>query len=51
MVELPEEVMELLRAHEARQTALVAQVDQLAAAVRELEEWAQMSEDLRSEHA
>ena len=49
MVELPEAVVEFLKAHEARQIALVAQVDQIAAEVRELSEFAQMCDDQRSE--
>lgn len=48
MVQLPAEVVELLRANEARTIALVAQVDQLAAAIREMEQWANMCEELRS---
>jgi hypothetical protein len=49
MVELPAEVVELLRANEARTIALVAQVDQLAAAVREMEAWMNMCEELKSQ--
>jgi hypothetical protein len=49
MVELPAEVVELLRANEARTIALVAQVDQLAAAVREMEAWMNMCEELKSD--
>jgi|BarGraNGADG00212_1021973.scaffolds.fasta_scaffold306738_2 hypothetical protein len=43
MVELPAEVVELLRANEARTVAQRAQIDQLSAQLRELEEWQQMS--------
>ena len=49
MVELPKAVVELLAAYEARQVALVAQVDQLAAAVREMEQWMNMCEELKSQ--
>ena len=49
MDQLPEAVVELLRAHEARQTALIAQVDQLQASVREMEQWMNMCEELKSQ--
>jgi hypothetical protein len=49
MVELPKEVVELLKAHEARQTALIAQVDQLSASIREIEAWMNMVEELKSD--
>ena len=49
MVELPKELVELLAAHEARQIALIAQIDQLAAAVREMQEWMNMVEELKSQ--
>ena len=49
MDQLPEAVVELLRAHEARQIGLIAQVDQLAAAVREMEAWMNMCEEMKSD--
>ena len=49
MDQLPEAVVELLRTHEARQIGLIAQIDQLQATVRELEEWADMCETMRSQ--
>ena len=42
-VQLPDAVTELLKAHADQQTALLAQIDQLQAALRELEEFQQMS--------
>ena len=48
MVKLLEAVVELLKAQEARQIALIAQVDQIEAALRELEAWANMCEELRT---
>ena len=48
-IQLPDAVRELLKAHADQQTALLAQIDQLRASVRELEAWVQMSEDLKGD--
>jgi hypothetical protein len=49
VIELPKELVELLAAHEARQIGLIAQIDQLQAAVREMQEWMDMCEGMKSQ--